>query len=377
MSGAGRPINPELMSVGPNEVVVTFTTESEGSVTTSVGEHDVITNGRFHSARVGGLEPETEYRLRVGDAEPDQWLPRTVRTLVQPEGRLLATVATVNDVHFGETRCGVTGDPATDAIGPILRAEPGAPPYPDVMAQAAVAEIERLDPDAVVVKGDLTDSGLPEQYEAFLRTYGVLGARLHHVRGNHDAMRDPQLATEGAPYAVELPSVTLAVFDTTTPGIVGGVLPSEQIEWFDALAASTTSRIFAFGHHPVWNLETTRRVDPDYVIAREDSAALLEVIRRHENIVGYFAGHTHTNRVRRYARARHVPCVEVACAKDYPGVWSEYRVYEGGYTQVMRRISAPQALEWSERCRAMIQGIYRDLVLGGIEDRCFTEHFSS
>ena len=48
-----------------------------------------------------------------------------------------------------------------------------------------------LDPDAVVVKGDLTDTGRPEEYEAFLEVYGELGPRMRHVRGNHDAMRDP------------------------------------------------------------------------------------------------------------------------------------------------------------------------------------------
>jgi hypothetical protein len=41
----------------------------------------------------------------------------------------------------------------------------------------------------------------------------------------------------------------------------------------------------------------------------------------------------------------------------------------------MRRIASPEALDWSERCRAMIQGIYRDLVLGDVGDRCFTERF--
>ena len=30
--------------------------------------------------------------------------------------------------------------------------------------------------------------------------------------------------------------------------------------------------------------------------------------------------------------------VEVACVKDYPGAWAEYRVYDGGYTQIVRRI---------------------------------------
>jgi 3',5'-cyclic AMP phosphodiesterase CpdA len=241
------------------------------------------------------------------------------------------------------------------------------------MGQGAVAEIAQLDPDAVLVKGDLTDRGLPEQYAAFLDTFGVLGPRMRHVRGNHDAMNDPTLAVEGAPYAVELPGVTLAVVDTTAPGHVGGALSAEQIDWLDDLGASASTPVLVFGHHPVWDLDTVRPVDPHYVIAREGSAALIEVVKRRERIAGYFAGHTHTNRVRRYERARNMPFVEVACGKDYPGAWAEYRVFEGGYTQVVRRISTPDALAWSERCRHMIQGIYRDLVLGTIDDRCFTQ----
>ena len=375
MTIAPGPAYAELMSVGPSEVVVTFTSEPGRSFTTRVGDREVTTTGPYHVARVEDLAPDTEHTLSVEGVAPDYWLPPSVRTLSQPPGELVATIATANDVHFGETQCGLTGDPATDAIGPILSSEPGEPPYPEVMGRGAVAEIAQLDPDAIVVKGDLTDRGLSEQYEAFLATFGVLGPRMRHVRGNHDAMTDPTLAVEGAPYAVELPGVTLAVLDTTAPGHVGGALSGEQVEWLDDLGASAATPILVFGHHPLWNPDSTR-VDPHYVIAREGSAALLEVVRRREHIAGYFAGHTHTNRVRRYALGRDVPCVEVACGKDYPGAWAEYRVFEGGYTQVMRRISTPDALAWSERCRHMIQGIYRDLVLGTIDDRCFTQLFS-
>ena len=76
---------------------------------------------------------------------------------------------------------------------------------------------------------------------------------------------------------------------------------------------------------------------------------------RRENIAGYFAGHTHRNRVRRFGPARHVPFVEVACMKDYPGVWAEYRVYEGGYTQVVRRMPTPAACSWTERTRPPVR----------------------
>ena len=45
---------------------------------------------------------------------------------------------------------------------------------------------------------------------------------MHHVRGNHDALTDPELAVEGAPYVVELDGVSLAVLDSTIPGTDAG-----------------------------------------------------------------------------------------------------------------------------------------------------------
>jgi 3',5'-cyclic AMP phosphodiesterase CpdA len=354
----------ELMSVGPDEVTVTFTSEPDARVVTRVGDTEVVTTGPFHHAVVRGLAPDTEHALAVEGASPDRWLPAAVRTLVQPAGRLLATVATANDVHFGETECGKTGDAATDAIGPVLRAEPGDLPYPEVMNGAVVDEVLALDPDAVVVKGDLTDTGKPEEYEAFLACYGRLGARMHHVRGNHDAMRDPELARNDAPYAVALDGVTLAVLDTAVPGRVGGALPAEQRAWLDDLAGSTSGPVLVFEHHPVFHF------DADYCIQKPDADALVEVFARHDNLVGSFAGHTHTNRLVHDERVPHMPFVEVNCTKDYPGAWAEYRVYEGGYTQVLRRVQDAAARAWSERARHMVQGIYRDLVLGTVDDRC-------
>ena len=57
--------------------------------------------------------------------------------------------------------------------------------------------------------------------------------------------------------------------------------------------------------------------------------------------------------------------------KDYPGSWAEYRVFEGGMLQIHRRISAPDALAWTEQTRQMFAGTYADYALGSIDDRCF------
>ncbi|HEV2309800.1 MAG TPA: metallophosphoesterase [Acidimicrobiia bacterium] len=370
------PASPELVSVGPDEVVVTFATPPDERVTTRVGGFEVTTVGPEHVAHVTGLEPDTEVALEVEGAPPGRFLPPRVRTLARPPGRLLATVATANDTHLGERQAGLTGDPATDAIGPILESAPGDPPYPETMNRAVVQEMRALDPDAVVVKGDLTAVGTEAEYAAFLAVYGGLGERMHHVRGNHDAMLDPTLAVEDSPYTIDLPGLTLAVLDTTIPGTDAGRLPADQVQWLDDLAAERTGPVLVFGHHHCWNVEAASvPAGPYFGIQPDDSRALVDVFARHDHLVGYFAGHTHTNRVRRFAAAHRRPFAEVACTKDYPGAWAEYRVYEGGYTQVMRRVLEPAAFAWAERCRSMIQGVYGDLVLGGLEHRCFAERF--
>ena len=361
----------ELFSVGPDEVVVTFRADEPGSVTTVVGDHEVVSDGPYHHVRVADLEPGREYSLHVEGTPPTELLPATVTTLARPSGRLLATFATANDVHFGETECGKLGTP--EELGPVFRSAPGDEPYPEVMNRSVIDEMLAADFDAVIVKGDLTDRGTEEEYDAFLRAYGRLGDRLHHVRGNHDAMTTHTIASDRAPFAVTLPGAVLAVIDTVRAGSEKGMVTTAQLDWLHDLAAEATSPVLVFGHHHLWAPELDERKDNYFGINPADSEALGAVFRRHESVQGYFAGHTHRNRVRRFESARGVPTVEIACVKDYPGAWAQYSVYEGGYVQIVRRTSAPAAMAWTEATRAMFAGLYRDYALGAIGDRCFVQ----
>jgi 3',5'-cyclic-AMP phosphodiesterase len=87
--------------------------------------------------------------------------------------------------------------------------------------------------------------------------------------------------------------------------------------------------------------------------------------------VAYTAGHTHRNRVCHVAATGAVPWAEVSATKDFPGAWAEYRVFEGGILQVFRRISAPEALAWSEKTRDLYAGLYEMYAFGALDDRCF------
>jgi len=367
-------VHAELFSVGCDRALVTFTSDAAEPAITRCGDAVLETVGPRHVVRIDGLEPDTEYSLTVDGVTPDGALPARFRTLVRPSGRLLATVATANDVHFGETECGHLGPPHED-IGPFFRSEPGAPPYPEVMNGAVIAEMRELDPDVVVVKGDLTERGTEEQFAAFLAAYGVFGDRLSFVRGNHDAMQDPTLAIEGAPYSVDVRGVTLAILDTVIPGRAGGHVPADALQWLDDLASETSGPILVFGHHDVWPIDAPVRPDDYFGLTPASSEALVALVARRENVAGYFAGHTHGNRVYRFPTARDVPFAEVACTKDYPGAWAEYRVYEGGYTHEVHRVTVPDAFDWAETTRGMYLGLYGELARGALSARSFAQAF--
>lgn len=325
---------------------------------TTVSDDEAVFHDGERVIRHDGLEPDTAYELE-GEA---------FRTLARPDGERLATFATVNDVHFGETECGVIEGLE---IGPILRADAGEPPYPETMNRAAIEEITALGPDAVVAKGDLTTHGSTDEFEQFLAFYqGAFGERLAYVRGNHDAYHGESFASD-APFEVDLPGVTLAVLDTAIPGSASGQVSAEQLDWLDELGQRADGTVLVFGHHHVWSPESRTRVETYFGIRPDDSERLIEVFTRRPALAGYFAGHTHRNRVRRLAATGDAPWVEVACTKDFPGAWAEYRVFEGGVLQVHRRISRPAALAWTERTRAMFGGMYAGYSFGTLADRCF------
>jgi predicted phosphodiesterase len=324
---------------------------------TTVADDEVVLFDGGRPVRITGLEPDTDHRVEGVE----------LRTLPR-RGERLATVCTVNDVHFGEQMCGVVA--GTD-IGPTFSTDPGDDPYPEVMNRGAIAEIAALDPDAVVVKGDLTAEGSVDEYERFRSFYEPpFGDRLHVVRGNHDAYRGNAFS-DRATQEVELPGVTLAILDTARLHQVNGSISAEQLDWLDELGERADRPVLVFGHHNIWNPERDVHSDTYFGIRPADATAMIDVFCRRPRLAGYFAGHTHRNLRQTIGAAGRAPFVEVACVKDFPGAWAEYRVFEGGILQVFRRISTPEALAWSERTRGMYEGGYAAYSFGTLADRCF------
>ena len=326
---------------------------------TTVADDLIVAHDGLTVTRLEGLQPATTYTVAG----------REVTTRARPGGELLCRLATVNDVHFGEVEAGRIDD-HTD--GPIQRAEPGAPPYPETMNRGAVHEIAALDPMAVMVKGDLSQDGQPEEWAAFEACYRpTFGERLHVVRGNHDAYKG-QTGYAGDQW-IPLPGVAVALLDTVLPLQTTGSLSTTQLEWLDTMAAEADRPVLVMGHHQQWIAGTANdHRSQDYFGLHPDASdALADVFARRPSLLAYTAGHTHRHRVRRMACG--APSIEIGCVKDFPGTWAEYRVYEGGITQVVHRISSPEALAWSERCRHLYRDFgvdYESYALGALEDRC-------
>lgn len=162
---------------------------------------------------------------------------------------------------------------------------------------AFLADLRRR-PDAILVTGDITDSGKPEQYaEAKLAFDTELP--LFTIPGNHDDRAGFRTAllgerTSGAPInrVHRIGELTIALLDSTVPGEAGGRLADETYDWLrDVLAAAPAGKpIMLALHHPPARLHSPI-VDE---IALADPQRLADVVAADERIIGVLTGHAHS-----------------------------------------------------------------------------------
>ena len=154
-------------------------------------------------------------------------------------------------------------------------------------------------PDCVVITGDLTANGRPDEYLALREIVGAFPLPVHLVTGNHDDRESlldmfggtPYLAGGfSAHYHVDLPDATLVVLDSLTPGSPGGRLGDEQLAWLDGvLAGRTDAPAVVCLHHP----PVAVGAPVMDAMGLADADALAAVIGRHPHVVRVAAGHLH------------------------------------------------------------------------------------
>jgi 3',5'-cyclic-AMP phosphodiesterase len=182
----------------------------------------------------------------------------------------------------------------------------GGARYREELLRTAIEEINAAGPDLVVLAGDLTDDGYPDQYPLAQQELAAIAAE-HIVRvpGNHDARnvgyllfedtfgaRDSRLRFECAGLDVALIGV-----DSSKPDIDEGEIGREHYGWIEeGFTDDTDLRIFVCHHHlvpvPGTGRERNQVLDAGDVLAllRRCSVDLVLSGHRHVPYVWPLAG---------------------------------------------------------------------------------------
>jgi 3',5'-cyclic-AMP phosphodiesterase len=146
-------------------------------------------------------------------------------------------IAQLSDVHVGGSR------------------------YREQILRTAIEEINAAEPELVVVAGDLTDEGYPDQYPLAREELAALACRqVVRVPGNHDARNVGYLRYEdtfGARDSRERLDcdgfeVALVAVDSSKPDLDEGEIGREHYGWIEeGFAGEADLRVFVCHHHLV------------------------------------------------------------------------------------------------------------------------------
>jgi Icc protein len=172
-------------------------------------------------------------------------------------------------------------------------------PVAGLAAAVETVRAMRVQPDAVLVSGDLGDHAADGEYDQVRELLGLLERPFYVLPGNHDdrgALRRhfgvPGTAGEPVQYAVDLGPLRLVVLDTTRPGEDPGELDAGRLEWLDAeLAAAAEVPTLLAMHHPP--LATGISVWDALALPAADRLALGQVVERHAHVRRLVTGHVH------------------------------------------------------------------------------------
>ena len=350
-----------VFAVEPTAVQLDWRWLAPGHHLVTVGRDERVVDGDGGPGAlvVDGLDADTEYDVSV-----DGRSVATVTTLTAPPGAVLSRVATISDLHVGETRFG--------RLPRIDSGQDAAHAHPMFCTRAAIAELLAWGAELLVVKGDIAHYNRASEYELAASLFADLPIPVMVLPGNHDGGNhrghDPAhtLNRHGLHLVqdvttLDLPGVRVTGVDSRTPS-QRGTLDAARPDVVQAVATGPAALIVV--HH---NLMTTRvPTYPPPGVPSPEANRFLDAVAAANPATMITSGHTHRHRAR-----RHGPLLvtEVGSTKDYPGTWGGYLVYEGGIVQTVRRVMAPEAIRWTERTAAMFGGAWGRWSPGRLEDR--------
>jgi Icc protein len=178
-------------------------------------------------------------------------------------------------------------------------------------------------PQAVIVTGDLTESGSAREYARARELLAPLPMQVHAIPGNHDDADTLQAYFGDAGrhgYAVPVGGIRVVAVDSTRPGRDDGSLSPERLDWLGAeLAADRATPTVVAMHHPPL---LTGIPSLDMLgLAEDHRRGLAAVLAANPHAVRVVAGHVHRAAFGMLGR-----CGVVAC----PAAFLEARLEIGG-----------------------------------------------
>ena len=164
--------------------------------------------------------------------------------------------------------------------------------------EAVLSKVGSLEPDLVLVTGDLTDSGNAEAYSQLRARLATLATPILPAIGNHD-QRETFIAAFGdafvnegfVQYAVEQDGLRIIVLDTVEAGQHAGAFCARRAAWLAARLDESpdTPTLIAMHHPPV----ASGIAWMDQGVDGAWSHRLGEALAGRSQVIGLVAGHLH------------------------------------------------------------------------------------
>lgn len=240
------------------------------------------------------------------------------------------------------------------------------------LLRAAVDEINAIEPEFVVIPGDFTEDGEPDQFELAKSVFDGLSCPYHVVLGNHDAVQRSTREGRGEEFykqtfghdatdhIAEIGNLQVALVDSTDPtaspfpdwdiatgqigeGVAAGVdsgalKPGQAKALADRLDKSRPTLLVQ--HHELHPFPGFPPVK--FALREEDAAEELAALKDH-NLVGIVAGHTHRSAVLKVGDGS-VTQVEIPALKDWPCAFTVCGVTDTGVRIVPRQVENREAV---------------------------------
>ena len=217
-------------------------------LTTVADDEAVVCTTAPTAHRYAGLEPDTDYELdghrrsaRCRARRRARW-PRWPRSTTCTSARSSAAIL----------------DGIDD--GPIFtRRSPATSPYPEVMNRGAIAEIARAStPTPWWSRATSRRRAPTRSTQAFLAAYGpAFGDRLRPRARQPRRLPRRDFAADAPQSGRRCPASRWPCSTRRSPARPPGRCTAEQLEWLDELAAEADRPVLVFGHHHVWNPDST------------------------------------------------------------------------------------------------------------------------